>query len=71
MVRSASLGSDAGAESEWKLTIYGFAEADFMLDSTRSFNDSLNTASLPTSRRRPVRRHACKPPSATAASDSK
>ena len=32
----------AGAESEWKLTIYGFAEADFMLDSTRSFNDSLN-----------------------------
>jgi hypothetical protein len=32
----------AGAGSDWKLTIYGFAEADFMLDSTRSFNDSLN-----------------------------
>ena len=32
----------AGAEADWKLTIYGFAEADFMLDSTRSFNDSLN-----------------------------
>ena len=32
----------AGAEAGWKLTIYGFAEADFMLDSTRSFNDSLN-----------------------------
>jgi hypothetical protein len=32
----------AGAESDWKLTIYGFAEADVMRDSTRSFNDGLN-----------------------------
>jgi len=32
----------AGGGSDWRLTIYGFAEADFMLDSTRSFNDSLN-----------------------------
>jgi hypothetical protein len=32
----------AGAESNWKLTIYGFAEADVMRDSTRSFNDGLN-----------------------------
>ena len=32
----------AGAGSDWKLTIYGFAEADGMWDSTRSFNDGLN-----------------------------
>jgi hypothetical protein len=32
----------AGPESDWKLTIYGFAEADMMRDSTRSFNDGLN-----------------------------
>jgi len=32
----------AGSASDWKLTIYGFAEADFMRDSTRSFNDGLN-----------------------------
>ena len=32
----------AGAGSDWKLTIYGFAEADVMRDSTRSFNDGLN-----------------------------
>ncbi len=32
----------AGASSDWKLTIYGFAEADGMWDSTRSFNDGLN-----------------------------
>jgi hypothetical protein len=32
----------AGAESDWKLTIYGFVEADAMRDSTRSFNDGLN-----------------------------
>jgi hypothetical protein len=32
----------AGADSDWKLTIYGFAEADAMRDSTRSFNDGLN-----------------------------
>ena len=32
----------AGAGSDWKLTIYGFAEADAMRDSTRSFNDGLN-----------------------------
>ena len=31
-----------GAGSAWKLTIYGFAEADMMRDSTRSFNDGLN-----------------------------
>jgi hypothetical protein len=31
-----------GAASDWKLTIYGFAEADMMRDSTRSFNDGLN-----------------------------
>jgi hypothetical protein len=32
----------AGGGSDWKLTIYGFAEADAMRDSTRSFNDGLN-----------------------------
>jgi len=32
----------AGAEANWKLTFYGFAEADGMWDSTRSFNDGLN-----------------------------
>lgn len=32
----------AGPASDWKLTIYGFAEADAMYDSTRSFNDGLN-----------------------------
>ncbi|HWZ87313.1 MAG TPA: hypothetical protein VNW92_00650 [Polyangiaceae bacterium] len=32
----------AGAHDDWKLTIYGFAEADMMRDSTRSFNDGLN-----------------------------
>jgi hypothetical protein len=32
----------AGADSKWKLTIFGFAEADGMWDSTRSFNDGLN-----------------------------
>jgi hypothetical protein len=32
----------AGAQSNWKLTLYGFAEADMMWDSTRSFNDGLN-----------------------------
>jgi hypothetical protein len=32
----------AGAASDWKLTIYGFAEGDMMRDSTRSFNDGLN-----------------------------
>jgi hypothetical protein len=32
----------AGAGADWKLTIYGFAEADGMWDSTRSFNDGLN-----------------------------
>jgi hypothetical protein len=32
----------AGANSGWKLTFYGFAEADMMRDSTRSFNDGLN-----------------------------
>jgi hypothetical protein len=31
-----------GPQSNWKLTIYGFAEADGMWDSTRSFNDGLN-----------------------------
>jgi hypothetical protein len=31
-----------GVTSEWTLTIYGFAEADMMRDSTRSFNDGLN-----------------------------
>jgi len=33
----------AGAGSDWRLTIYGFAEADAMRDSTRSFNDGLNS----------------------------
>jgi hypothetical protein len=33
----------AGAASAWKMTIYGFAEADVMRDSTRSFNDGLNS----------------------------
>lgn len=33
----------AGADSDWKLTIYGFAELDGMWDSTRSFNDGLNS----------------------------
>jgi hypothetical protein len=32
----------AGAGSDWKLSIYGFAEVDGMWDSTRSFNDGLN-----------------------------
>jgi hypothetical protein len=32
----------AGAQNDWKLTLYGFAEADMMRDSTRSFNDGLN-----------------------------
>jgi hypothetical protein len=32
----------AGASSNWKLTIFGFAEADGMWDSTSSFNDGLN-----------------------------
>ncbi len=32
----------AGSESNWKLTIYGFAEADVVRDSTRSFNDGVN-----------------------------
>jgi hypothetical protein len=32
----------AGAKADWKLTLYGFAEADMMRDSTRSFNDGLN-----------------------------
>jgi hypothetical protein len=32
----------AGAAADWKLTIYGFAEADVIRDSTRSFNDGLN-----------------------------
>jgi hypothetical protein len=32
----------AGAANDWKLTIYGFAEADVIRDSTRSFNDGLN-----------------------------
>jgi hypothetical protein len=32
----------AGSAGQWKLTIYGFAEADMMGDSTRSFNDGLN-----------------------------
>jgi hypothetical protein len=31
-----------GTTSQWTLTIYGFAEADMMWDSTRSFNDGLN-----------------------------
>jgi len=61
----------AGAEADWKLTIYGFAEADFMLDSTRSFNDSLNNGVVVHIQTQPVRNNACKPPSATAASDSK
>ena len=32
----------AGPKADWKLTVYGFAEADMMRDSTRSFNDSIN-----------------------------
>src|ERR1017187_2526105 len=32
----------AGAHTDWKLTIFGFAEADGMWDSTSSFNDGLN-----------------------------
>ncbi|MEP6652168.1 MAG: hypothetical protein ABJA82_02355 [Myxococcales bacterium] len=32
----------AGADSAWKLGIYGFAEADGIWDSTESFNDGLN-----------------------------
>jgi hypothetical protein len=32
----------AGPAADWKLTIYGFAEADGMWDSTESFNDGLN-----------------------------
>ena len=31
-----------GGETPWKLTIYGFAEGDYMEDSTRSFNDGSN-----------------------------
>ena len=31
-----------GAELGWRLTIYGFAEADGMWDSTRSFNDGVS-----------------------------
>lgn len=34
----------AGPGSDWKLTIYGFAEADAIHDSTRSFNDGLNNS---------------------------
>jgi|CZKU01.1.fsa_nt_gi hypothetical protein len=33
----------AGDAAPWKLTIYGFAEGDMMGDSTRSFNDGLNS----------------------------
>ena len=33
---------NAGPASDWRLTIYGFAEADGMWDSTESFNDGLN-----------------------------
>jgi hypothetical protein len=33
----------AGKDSQWKLTIYGFAEFDAMTDSTRSFTDSINS----------------------------
>ena len=32
----------AGEGAAWRLTIYGFAEADMMRDSTRSFNDGIN-----------------------------
>src|SRR5580658_3670833 len=32
----------AGKAAEWSLTIYGFAEADMIGDSTRSFNNGLN-----------------------------
>ena len=32
----------AGTASDWKLTIFGFVEADGMWDSTSSFNDGLN-----------------------------
>src|SRR5450432_1989344 len=32
----------AGTASDWKLTIFGFAEADGMWDSPSSFNDGLN-----------------------------
>ncbi len=32
----------AGAGSDWKLTFFGFAEADGIWDSTSSFNDGLN-----------------------------
>jgi len=32
----------AGPASDWKLTLYGFAEMDAIHDSTRSFNDGLN-----------------------------
>jgi hypothetical protein len=31
------------ADSQWKLTVYGFAEFDAMNDSTRSFADGLNS----------------------------
>ena len=31
----------AGGADAWKLTVYGFAEADRMRDTTRSFNDTL------------------------------
>jgi hypothetical protein len=33
----------AGPKADWKLTIYGFAEGDMMRDSTRSFNDGINS----------------------------
>jgi hypothetical protein len=32
----------SGGAAQWKLTIYGFVEADAMRDSTRSFNDGIN-----------------------------
>jgi hypothetical protein len=31
-----------GGKAQWNFTVYGFAEADMMGDSTRSFNDGLN-----------------------------
>jgi hypothetical protein len=33
----------AGTAAPWTLTVFGFAEADAMWDSTRSFNDGLNS----------------------------
>ena len=38
-----SMTLTAGKAAEWSLTIYGFAEADMIGDSTRSFNDGLNS----------------------------